>query len=37
MNKKSKKTLQQIQEENRKAVVMANHPEAKSYEEALKL
>ena len=31
------KTLEQIQEENRKAIIMANHPEAKSYEEALEM
>jgi hypothetical protein len=29
------KTLDQIQEENRKAIIMANNPEANSYEEAL--
>jgi hypothetical protein len=29
------KTLDQIQEENRKAIIIANNPEAKSYEEAL--
>ena len=29
------KTLDQIQEENRKAIIMANNPEAQSYEEAL--
>ena len=26
--------LKQIQEENRKAIILANNPEAKSYEEA---
>ena len=34
---KMTKTLEQIQEENRKAIIMANHPEAKSYEEALEM
>jgi hypothetical protein len=29
------KTLEQIQEENRRFIIMANNPEAKSYEEAL--
>jgi len=29
------KTLQQAQEENRKAIIIANNPEAQSYEEAL--
>ena len=29
--------LKQIQEENRKAIILANNPEAKSYEEALKM
>ncbi len=31
------KTLQQIQEENRRQIIMACNPEAKSYEEALQL
>ena len=31
------KSLEQIQEENRKAIIMANNPEAKTYEEALKM
>jgi hypothetical protein len=31
------KTLKQIQEESRKAIIMACHPEAKSYEEALEM
>jgi hypothetical protein len=31
------KTLEQIQEENRKAIIMANNPDAKSYEEALEM
>lgn len=31
------KTLEQIQEENRKAIIMANNPSAKSYEEALEM
>ena len=29
------KTLEQIQEENRKAIILANNPEAKDYDEAL--
>lgn len=29
--------LKQIQEENRKAIILANNPEAKSYEEALEM
>lgn len=29
------KTLEQIQEENRKFIILANNPEAKSYDEAL--
>jgi len=29
------KTIEQIQEENRKLIILANNPEAKSYEEAL--
>lgn len=29
------KTLEQIQEENRKAIILTNNPEAKSYKEAL--
>lgn len=31
------KTLKQIQEENRKLIIMANNPKAKSYEEALEM
>jgi hypothetical protein len=31
------KTLEQIQEENRKLIILANNPEAKSYEEALEM
>ena len=31
------KTLEQIQEENREAIIMANNPEAKTYEEALEM
>lgn len=31
------KNLEQIQEENRKAIILANNPEAKSYEEALEM
>ncbi len=31
------KTLEQIQEENRKFIIMANNPHAKSYEEALEM
>ena len=31
------KKLEQIQEENRKAIIMANNPEAKSYNEALEM
>lgn len=31
------KTLQQIQEENRKLIILANNQEAKSYEEALEM
>jgi hypothetical protein len=31
------KTLEQIQEENRKAIILANNPEAKDYEEALEM
>lgn len=31
------KTLEQIQEENRKAIILANNPEAKSYDEALEM
>lgn len=31
------KTLEQIQEENRRAIIMAVNPEAKSYEEALEM
>jgi len=31
------KTLKQIQEENRKFIIMANNPTAKSYEEALEM
>jgi len=30
------KTLEQIQEENRKAIIMANNPAAKDYDEALR-
>jgi hypothetical protein len=31
------KTLEQIQEENRKAIILANNPEAKDYDEALEM
>ena len=31
------KTLEQIQEENRKAIIMANNPAAKDYDEALEV
>jgi hypothetical protein len=31
------KTLNEIQEENRKSIIMANNPEAKTYDEALEL
>ena len=31
------KTLQKIQEENRKFIIMANNPSAKTYEEALEM
>jgi hypothetical protein len=31
------KTLEQIQEENRKAIIMANNPSAKNYDEALEM
>lgn len=31
------KTLEQIQQENRKLIILANNPEAKSYEEALEM
>ena len=31
------KTLQQIQEENRKFIIMANNPTAKTYDEALEM
>jgi len=31
------KSLKQIQEENRKLIILANNPEAKSYEEALEM
>jgi hypothetical protein len=31
------KTLEQIQEENRKAIIMANNPSAKDYDEALEM
>ena len=31
------KTIEQIQEENRKLIIRANNPEAKSYEEALEM
>jgi hypothetical protein len=31
------KTLEQIQEENRKAIIMANNPAAKDYDEALEM
>jgi hypothetical protein len=30
------KNLEQIQEENRKSIILANNPEAKDYEEALR-
>ena len=33
----SMKTLEQIQEENRKVIIMANNPEAKDYDEALEM
>jgi ribosomal protein L30E len=33
--KNEKKTLKQIKEENRKLIIMACNPKAKSYEEAL--
>ena len=31
------KNLEQIQEENRKAIILANNPEAKDYDEALEM
>jgi hypothetical protein len=31
------KTLEQIQEENRKAIIIANNPEAKNYKQALEM
>ena len=31
------KTLQKIQEENRKFIIMANNPSAKTYDEALEM
>jgi hypothetical protein len=31
------KTLKQIQEENRKFIIMANNPTAKTYDEALEM
>jgi hypothetical protein len=31
------KNLEQIQEENRKSIILANNPEAKDYEEALEM
>lgn len=34
---KMTKTLKQIKEENRKAIIMANHPEANSYKKALEM
>ena len=36
-NNRKMKTLKQIQSENRKAIIMANNPKAKTYEEALEM
>ena len=36
-NNRKMKTLKQIQSENREAVIMANNPKVKTYEEALEM